>query len=62
MYDKYDGGKIYLGDEFPLNIVGCGIVFIIFPNCRVKGINEFLHILGLARNLLLVGNLNDAGV
>jgi hypothetical protein len=48
MYEKYDGGMVYLGDDSSLGIVGCGKVLIKFPNGRVQGINEVLNILGLA--------------
>jgi hypothetical protein len=39
VYDKYDGGLVYLGDDSPLDIVGHGIL---------KGINGVFHILGVA--------------
>ena len=61
-YEKYDGGIIYLGDDFPFNIVGHDRFLIKFPNWRVKGINEVLHILSLEQNLISVSKLNDVGV
>jgi len=48
VYEKYDGGMLYLGDEYPLSIVGHGRFLIKFPDGREKGINGVLHILGLA--------------
>ena len=48
MYEKYDGGIVYLGDEFPLYIVGEGRVFNRLIDGMVKGINGVFHILGLA--------------
>lgn len=44
-YEKYDGGKVYLGDESHLKIVGHGRVKIRFPDGRVMGIAGVLHIL-----------------
>jgi hypothetical protein len=49
VYEKYDGGMTYLCDNSPLKIVSCGRVVIRFHDCRVKGIDEVLHILGLAQ-------------
>ena len=44
VYDKYDGGMVYLGDDFPLNILGYGRVLIRFLDGRVKGISQVLHV------------------
>jgi hypothetical protein len=52
VYKEYDGGKVYLGVDSHVSIVGHGRILIAFPNDRVKGINGGLHILGLAQNLL----------
>jgi hypothetical protein len=62
MYVKYDGGMVYLSDEFPLRIVCFNRVLIRFPHGRVKGINGVFHILGLAWNLLSIRKLNDVSV
>ena len=43
-YEKYNGGILYLGDDFPLNIVGLGRVLVKFCDNRVKGISEVVHI------------------
>ena len=61
-HEKYDGGTVYLGDDFPLNIVGHGRVLIKFPYRGVKGISEFQHISGLAWKIISVSKLNDASV
>ena len=61
-YEEFDGGKVYLGHNSHLNIVGHGRVKIRFHDGRVKGIDGVLHIPGLARNLLLVSKLGDVGV
>ena len=44
MHAKYDGEKVYLGDDSHLNIVGCFKVLIRFLDGRVKGISGILHI------------------
>jgi hypothetical protein len=44
VYEKYGGGMVYLGDEFPLIIVGCGRDLIKFPDGRVKGISGFFSL------------------
>jgi hypothetical protein len=62
MYEKYDGGMVYLGDDSPLSIVCHGRVLIRFPHGRVNDISGFLHILGLAKNLPSISTLNDASV
>ena len=62
MYEKYDGGMVYLGDDSHFSIVGCGRFLIIFLDGKVKGINGVFHILGLARNLLSISILHDVGV
>jgi len=45
VHEKYDGGMVCLGDESPLNIVGCGIVLIRFLIGTIKGILEKLDTL-----------------
>jgi hypothetical protein len=62
MYEYYDGGMVYLNDEFPLNLVDCARFFIRFPNVTMKRINAVLNILGLALNLLPMRKLNGVGV
>jgi hypothetical protein len=62
MYEKYDGDMVYLDDDPPFSMVGHDRVFSIFLDAKVKGINGFLHILGLSWNPLLVRKLNDVGM
>ena len=61
-YEVFDDGKVYLGDDSHLKIVGRGWITIRFPNGLVKGINGVTHIPSLAQNLLSIGMLNDLGV
>jgi hypothetical protein len=37
VYEKYDSGMVYLGDDSPLNIIGHGRVMIRFLDGKVKG-------------------------
>jgi len=53
---------VYLFDESPLSIVGCGRVLIKFLEDIIKGIDGVLHILCLAQNLLSIRTLSDVGV
>ena len=46
-YEGFNGGKVYLGDDSPLDIVGRGKVRIRFSDGRIKRINGVLHIPGL---------------
>jgi hypothetical protein len=62
VYEKYDGGMVYLGDGSPLSIVGCGRVLIKFPDGRVKRMIGVFHILGLEQNIISVHILNYVGV
>lgn len=61
-YEKYASGRVYLGDDSHLEFVGHGRVRIWFLDGRVKGIDDVMHIRGLAQNSLSVSKLNDAGV
>lgn len=61
-YTAYDGGNVFFGDNITINIMGKGEVKLCFNDGRVKTLNDVLHILGLARNLLSVSNFNDFGM
>ena len=62
MYDKFDGGKVYLGDNSVLDIVGRGSIRVNFFDGRIRRFDGVSRIPGLARNLLSVSKLIDAGV
>ena len=62
MYEKYDGGMVYLGDGSPLSIVGCGRVLIKFLDGKEKGISGVLYISSLAQNLISTSSCNGVGV
>jgi hypothetical protein len=56
VYEKYDGGMVYLGDGSLLSIVGCGRVLIKFPDGRLKRMIGVFHILGLEQNIICILN------
>eukprot|EP00253_Pinus_taeda_P005780 PITA_05780 len=61
-YEKYDGGDVFLGDDSKARIVGHGKVKLKLQCGRVRTLPSVLHIPVLARNLIFVGMLDDAGV
>jgi hypothetical protein len=62
VYEKYNGGEVYHGDDSPLNVIGHGKVLVEFFDRRVKGINGVFHISNLTWNLLSVSKINDVSV
>jgi len=61
-YEKHDGGDVFLGDDRKVRIVGCGKVKLKLQGGRVRTLLGVLHIPALARNLISVSKLDDAGV
>jgi len=61
-YDKYDGGDVFLVDDRKAIIIGCRKVKLMLQGGRVRALLGVLHIPTLARNLISVSNLDDAGV
>eukprot|EP00253_Pinus_taeda_P028049 PITA_28049 len=61
-YEKYDGGDVFLGDDKKARIVGRGKVKLKLQGGRVKTLLGVLHIPTLARNVIYVSKLDDAGV
>ena len=61
-YEKYDGGDVFLGDDRKARIVGHGKVKLKLQGERIRTLPGVLHILALARNLIFVRKLDDAGV
>ena len=61
-YEKHDGGDVFLGDDRKVRIVGCGKVKLKLQGERVRTLLGVLHIPALARNLISVSKLDDAGV
>eukprot|EP01018_Ginkgo_biloba_P017254 Gb_27787 [translate_table: standard] len=61
-YESYDGGDVFLGDDSSYKIIGRGRVKVRFRDGGVKTLPGVLHIPGLARNLLSVSKMSDAGI
>ena len=61
-YEKYDGGDAFLGDDRKARIIGRGKVKLKLQGGRVRKLPGVLHIPTLARNLISVSKLDDAGV
>ena len=61
-YDKYDGGDVLLGDDRKAKIVGHKKLKLKLQGGRVRTLLGVLHIPALAKNLISVSKLDDAGV
>ncbi|KAH9332121.1 hypothetical protein KI387_043702 [Taxus chinensis] len=61
-YENYDDGKVYLGDNSFLEIVGHGSIQVKFSDGRIRRFDGVLHIPGLAKKLLSISKLIYAGV
>jgi hypothetical protein len=61
-YEKYDGGDIFLGDESTTNIFGRGRVKLLLKYGRIRTLPGVLHIPKLARSLISITKMDDAGV
>eukprot|EP00253_Pinus_taeda_P034096 PITA_34096 len=61
-YDKYDGGDVFLRDDRKARIVGCRKVKFKLQGGRIRTLPNVLHIFALARNLIYVRKMDDAGL
>jgi hypothetical protein len=61
-YEKYDGGDVFLGDDSTTKILGRGRVKLLLNDGRIRTLPRVLHIPKLARSLISVSKLSDAGV
>ena len=61
-YEKYDGGDVFLGDDRKARIFGRGKVKLKLQGGRIRTLPGVLHIPALARNLISVSKMDDAGV
>jgi hypothetical protein len=61
-YEKYDGGDVFLGDDSTTKIMGHGRVKLFLKYGRIRTLPGVLHIPKLARSLISVSDLDDAGV
>jgi len=60
-YEKYNG-NVFLGDDSPKKIMGRGRVKLLLNDGRIRTLPGVLHIPGLAKNLISVSKMADAGV
>ena len=60
-YERYNG-NVFLGDDSPKKIMGRGRVKLLLNDGRIKNLPGVLHIPGLARHLISVSKMADAGV
>jgi len=61
-YEKYDGGDVFLGDDRKARIIGRRKVKLKLQGGRVRMLPRVLHIPALARHLISVSKLDDAGL
>jgi hypothetical protein len=61
-YEKSDGGDVFLGDDSTTKIMGRGRVKLLLKDGRIKTLPGVLHIPKLAKSLIFVSKLDDAGV
>ena len=61
-YEKYDGGDVFLGYDSTSKIMGCGRVKSLLKDGRIRTLPGVLHIPKLARSLISISKLDDAGV
>jgi hypothetical protein len=61
-YKKYDGGDVFLRDDLTTKIMGRGRVKLLLKDGRIRTLPGVLHIPKLARSLISVSKLDDAGV
>jgi hypothetical protein len=61
-YERYDGGNVFLGDESTTKIIGRGKFKLRLIYGRIRTLPGVLHIPGLAKILISVSKMDDAGV
>ena len=61
-YEKCDGDDVFLGDDKKARIVEHGKVELKLQGGRIRTLPGVLHIPALARNLISVSKMDDAGV
>jgi hypothetical protein len=61
-YEMYDGGNVFLDDDSTTRIIGRGKFKLRLIYGRIRTLPGVLHIPSLARNLISVRKMDDAGV
>ena len=52
-YEKFEGGKVYLGDTLVLDIVGHGSICVKFSDGRTRRFDGVLHIPWTSKEFLI---------
>ena len=52
---------MYLGDDSPISIIGCGRIKLKLKDERIRNLLGVLHISNLERNFIFVGKMDVAG-
>jgi hypothetical protein len=61
-YENHDGGDVSLGDDSIDKIIGRGKFKLKFMDGRIRTLLCVIHILGLAKKLISIRKIDDAGV
>jgi hypothetical protein len=61
-YEKYDGSNVFLGNDSTTRIKGRGRVKLRLIDGRIRKLPSVLHIPDMARNLISISKMEDAGV
>ena len=61
-YGRYDGGDVFLGDDSTTRIIGRGKFKLNLIDGRIRTLSGVLHIPGLAKNLIYIRKMDNAGV
>jgi hypothetical protein len=61
-YERYGVDNVFLCDESKTKIIGSGKLKLRLIDGRIRTLPSVLHILILARNLLPIRKMDDAGV
>jgi hypothetical protein len=61
-YERYDGGNVFLGDDSTNKIIGRRKFKLRIIDGRIRKLPGVLRIPSLARNLISVRKMDDAGV
>jgi hypothetical protein len=60
-YERYDGGNVFVVDDSIMRIIGLGKVNLRLIDGRIRKLLGVVHIRVLARNLISVRKMDDAG-
>jgi hypothetical protein len=61
-YERYDGGNVFLCNDSTTKIIGRGRVKLRLIDGRIRTLPGVLHIPSLARSMISIRKMDDAGV